>query len=262
MVLDFSQIEYRVGAHLAKDQAMLDVYNKYGGDLHSETARSVWNLETEIDGKKVNARDLPLEKVKEMFSSQRRDAKSINFGIFYEMGANSLADTINKAKGEGEKPTTKEEAAEIIANFKRRFKDVANFIEWSHDFAERNGYVRTITGRRRHLPDAMLVPKNHEEHKRKAAAMRQAVNSQVQGSAADVMAIAMRNIRRKFIELGWWEKNAMITNQVHDELTVECDEDIAEEVFNIVKDIMENSVKLRCEIVAEGAIGNSWWEAK
>lgn len=259
VVLDFSQIEYRVGAHLAKDETMLDVYNNQGGDLHSETARSVWDLVTE-DGK--NARDLTLKEVKDHFNSERTAAKAINFGIFYEMGAKSLASTINKGKKPGEKPTTEKEAQEIIFNFKRRFKGVAQFIEWSHQFAEKNGYVKTLTGRKRHLPDASIHPRNQEENIKKSKAMRQSVNSSVQGGSADVMAIAVRNIRRSLIERGWWKHNAMIVNLVHDECSIECDEDIAQEVFDLAKDEMENAVPLRCKILAEGDIADTWFEAK
>jgi DNA polymerase I len=259
VVLDFSQIEYRVGAHLAKDEAMLDVYITQGGDLHSETARSVWTLVTE-DGR--NAMELSLKEVKQYFETQRRDAKAINFGIFYEMGDKSLAAEINKGKKAGEPPTTQKEASEIIANFKRRFKGVAMFLDWSHTFAEKNGFVRTITKRKRHLPMAQIIARTKDDNIKKSKAMRQAVNSQVQGSAADIMGIAMRNIRRKFKELGWWETRAMITNQVHDEISIECDEDIAEEVFTLAKDLMENAVKISCPIVAEGSIGDNWWEAK
>lgn len=259
IVLDFSQIEYRVGAHLAQDHAMIDVYNKYGGDLHSETARSVWELVTP-DGR--NARDLSLKEVKQHFDTARRDAKSINFGIFYEMGDKTLATEINKKKALGEDKTTKDEATEIINAFKRRFRGVSQFMEWSHDYAINNGFVRTITGRKRHLPDAQLRCRTSEDNRRQSKAMRQAVNSQVQGSAADVMAIAIRNIRREFIERGWWEHAAMITNLVHDELTCEADEDIAEEVFDRLKWNMENAVKLRCDIVAEGNIADTWHAAK
>lgn len=195
------------------------------------------------------------------------------FGIFYEMGGNSLAAEINKgkkasnakakAKGKPLEPmTTKEEANEIIANFKRRFKGVAQFLEWSHSYAEKNGYVRTVTGRRRHLPNAKLSGRSQDDYKKKSQAFRQATNSQVQGSASDIMGIAMRNIRRRFKELGWWQVNAMITNQVHDEISIECDEDIAQEVYNEAKTIMENAVTISCPLIAEGNIADTWYEAK
>jgi DNA polymerase-1 len=130
-----------------------------------------------------------------------------------------------------------------------------------HDRAEEFGYVTTIVGRRRHLPDAQLKGRTEQEKAAKASALRQAGNSPVQGSAADVLFIAMRNIRNRLISEGLTEKIKMVV-QVHDELIFEVDEDIAEYGAEIVKGEMESAVKLRIPIIADTEIGMRWSDCK
>lgn len=274
IVLDYSQIEYRVGAHLTKDPEMIRVY-KNDIDLHSRTAKACWRL------------DCAPEDVPELYPKYRKMAKSVNFGIFYEMGAQALADNINGGLKPGEKRLTKAEAQRIIDNFHEDYKYISAWIDFQHSFAERHGYVKTLTGRRRNLSLASLDPRNFKDTVRKAdgttvevpwyklsqqrkkdlmglksKAFRQSSNTPVQGSASDIMAIAMRNIRRWAIEKGWWGRELMLVLQVHDEIMIECDEDLSQEIYDNVKEIMETAVKLRVPVKAEGHIADTWLEAK
>jgi len=262
VVLDMSQLELRVLAHMSKDEVMHEVYCNQGADLHSETCRSTFPIELEVDGKLLKGPEIPLKLVKDNFHDLRSAAKPVNFGICYGISGEKLAKKINSEIKDVSQHVTKKEADEKINKFLNRYSSVRQWIDWEHSFAEKNGFVTTILGRRRHLPDARLDRNSRENYGKWSGAMRQAQNSPIQGSAGDIVYIAMRNIRKEFIKRGWWMFNAMLVNQVHDELVCDCDEDIAQEVFDIMKDCMINAVKLRIPLDAEGGIADTWMSAK
>jgi len=264
VVLDMSQLELRVLAHMSQDPIMVDVYVNQGGDLHSETCRSTFPIEwkDEATGKILKGAEIPLKIVKKHFSELRRASKPVNFGIVYGISDTKLAKGINKEIEDRKNHVTKRDAGEKITKFLNRYRGVSQWIDWEHSFASKHGYVTTITKRKRHLPDAKLSPYSKDTFAKQSGAMRQAQNTPIQGSAGDIMYIAMRNIRTAFIEKGWWGVNAMLVNQVHDELCCDCDEDISQEVFDIMKHHMENAVKLRVPLEAAGTIGDTWFECK
>lgn len=264
VVGDLSQIELRLLAHLSGDTGMVEIYQK-GKDLHSETAKAVFNLKC------------PVDQVKHKFPKERKKGKTVNFAVIYGIGAKRLAHQID---------VTEDEAKVYIQRYFNRFPKVQDFVHKSRMGALKYGYVKTQIGRKRHLPlikfvdekirklalsktsyaDMMYVlnhylPQNQIELVGKA--LRQSVNSKVQGFASDIMAIIMRNIRRKAIEQGIWGKGFMLTMQVHDELIAEVDEDKAEEYAKFVKYEMENAIKgLKVPIISDVQIADNWLEGK
>lgn len=242
-VFDFSQIELRMIAHRSKDPTLIKAYQE-GRDIHSETAKICWKL------------DCPVEEVKEKYPEIRDAAKVVNFGLPYGLGVRSLMQGINKTmRALGKPEVTEKEAAEIADNYFQRFRNVKDFIAWSREFGQKNGFVRTLLGRKRHLPD--IRSKNK---KLQAVALNGTVNSQIQGSAADVMNVAMVKIWNKVRrEKGWTREQFRILLQVHDEIVFECHKELMDEAFALVKHEMENAISgLRVPIVAEGAIVESW----
>ena len=122
--------------------------------------------------------------------------------------------------------------------------------------------MKTPLGRKRHLPEAKYQGREKRMIALKMAAYRKAVNSQIQGFASDIIAVAMRNIRREFMKRDWWLRKAMLQLQVHDELHLEVDADIAEEAFKLMQHLMEHAIKLRVPVLAEGSVGDNWRDAK
>lgn len=177
---------------------------------------------------------------------------TFNFAMIYGAGVKKLA---SSAKVDERK------AKELRDKYMNRFHGIERYIDTMHDRAEEFGYVTTIVGRRRHLPDAQLRGKTGQEKAAKASALRQAGNSPVQGSAADVLFIAMRNIRNRLISENLTEKIKMVL-QVHDELIFEVDEDIADYAAEMVKGEMESAVKLRIPLIADTEIGMRWSDCK
>ena len=151
-------------------------------------------------------------------------------------------------------------AKELKDKYMNRFHGIQNYLDTMHARAERDGYVSTIIGRRRHLKDAQLKGRSERENALKASALRQSGNSPVQGSAADILFIAMRNIRNRLIREGLTEKIKWYC--AYDELLFEVDEDIAEYAANLVKHEMETAVTLRVPLIADTAIGDRWSECK
>ena len=181
---------------------------------------------------------------------------TVNFATIYQAGSRTIADWVTKAT-DGEISPTLDEAQGWIDNFFSARPGVKKYIRSMERRAEQEGLVRTILGRPRHLPDA-----RSNDMALKAAALRQAVNTPIQGSAADIIALAMRNIRRKLIELGWWRTKAWLLLQVHDELVFEADEDVVEELVPIVQHAMESVVRLAVPLEAEPSIADNWYDAK
>lgn len=247
VVADYSQIELRVVAHLSKDPAMIDAFRR-GEDVHSITAKNIYKLKCE-----------PSE-VKDKFPIERQIAKSINFGIIYEAGPNTLAATANKGIPDSKNWVTEEDMKEAIEKWFKTYPMVKRHIEVCHQKAIKHGHIKTITGRTRPIPDAQIKPKTDDDHRKRYGAFRKSSNTPVQGSAADIIAIAMRNIDRRFQEMDL--SSYPLQMQVHDELMFEFDEDVAEEYAKIIKEEMESAVKLRVPLVADVKVGKIWGDMK
>lgn len=238
---DYSQIELRIMAHFSKDPAMMDAY-EHGQDLHCRTASLLSNepYEDFILAKEKESRDEELTKRDKYLLNQRQLSKSVNFGIIYGMGAKSLAG------GEG---ITEKEAQDFINQYLNGFKGVDKFIRMTHAILERDGFIKTLTGRRRRLP--WIYNDNFSDS---GKAKRQAVNSKIQGSAGDLMKIAMNKLYYEVLP----KYNAKLINQVHDEILILSPKEYSEECRDAVKETMINTVKLRVPLDADIKICKTW----
>lgn len=221
IVADYSQIELRVTAHLSQDPTMLEIYRN-NGDIHQMTADAC--------------------------ACARFDAKAINFGLIYKMGAKTLAKAINKSE---------REAQSYIDRYFDKYHGVSTWQQQVVAAVRKKGFTWTLTGRKRWLPKIRSA-----EGRDRGEAERQAINTMVQGSAADIMKIGMRNFKRACVAQGWGELDVRIIGQVHDEVIVEAREDLAEVVSLTLQREMENAAPLSLPLIAEPTIGNSWGEAK
>jgi len=221
IVADYSQIELRVAGHLSNDKTVVDIYNN-DGDIHQMTADACGCI--------------------------RYDAKAINFGLIYKMGAKTLGGRINK---------TEQEAQEYSDKYFEKYSGIKTWQERMVAVCHNVGYTSTIIGRRRYLPDI-----NSKKFGKKNSAERVAINTAVQGSAADIMKIGMRNFYRSMYSKGYSSIDFRVVGQVHDEIIVEARESIANETMNALQESMENAVKLRIKLVAEPELAGSWGEAK
>lgn len=224
---DYSQIELRVLAHIADDERMLAAFNE-GDDIHTITASQVFNMPTQAV--------TPL---------MRTRAKAVNFGIVYGIGAFSLAKDIG---------VTRAEADRYIKGYLHKFSGVDSYMQKVIADAKADGYVSTLFGRRRYLPEltasnAML--RNFGE--------RVARNMPIQGTAADIIKIAMIKVYERMKKENL---KAQLIMQVHDELIVEAPEAEAQEVCRIVKEEMENATKMNVKLTADVHSGKSWYDAK
>ena len=248
IVADYSQIELRVVAHLSQDPIMIEAFQR-GDDIHSITAKEVFKLDCDVG------------EIKQKYPIKRQIAKAVNFGIIYEGGAKTLAATANKEIEDQKDWVTEEEMEVIIENYFKRYKGIKRHINVCHQKAMKYGYIKTITGRTRPLPDAQVQAVDRDTHRIRYGAFRKASNTPVQGSAADILAIAMRNIKRK-LEGEDLYNNIFFGLQVHDELLFEVDERLDERCAKIIKEQMESAVQLRVPLVAELAIGKIWGDMK
>lgn len=224
---DYSQIELRVLAHMADDTAMCEAFGS-GADIHTSTAAQVFGM--------------PIDMVTPLMRSR---AKAVNFGIVYGIGAFSLAKDIG---------VSMREAREYIENYLNTFKGVDRFMTEGIEKAKEQGFVSTIFGRRRYLPE--LASSNHML---RSFGERVARNAPIQGTAADIIKIAMVNV---FARLKKEELDAKLILQVHDELIIEAAEKDAEAAARILKEEMENAVSLKVALTADVNSGKSWFEAK
>ncbi len=218
---DYSQIELRILAHIAGDKGLLNAY-KNGLDVHSVTASEVFEI-----------------KLSEVTKEQRRTAKAVNFGIAYGQGAYGLAESLGI-------PRT--ESKEIIERYFKKFSGVKTYMEDIIRSARENGYVETLFGRRRYLPE--LKSKNRMEQ---SFGERAAINAPMQGTQADIVKMAMIKAHK--------EVKAPMILQVHDELIFECESSRTEELIIQIKDIMENIVKLDVPLIVDCKSGKNWLEA-
>jgi len=227
VVADYSQIELRVLAHIADEQALIEAFTK-GEDVHRATAATVFGIAPEL-----------------VTAEQRRAAKTINFGIVYGMSAFGLSQALGI-------PTR--EADKFITAYLDRYPGVRRYVEETEKSAEKEGKVTTLSGRVRWLPD--ITSKNRVLRE---SARRMAINARIQGTAADLLKKAMIAIDRRF-RTEHPEARLLLT--VHDELVIEAPESQAEPVAKIVKEEMEGVAQLKVPLVVDAGWGPSWYEAK
>jgi DNA polymerase-1 len=226
LAADYSQIELRIIAALSMDPAMLEAFQK-GEDIHATTAAKVFGV--------------PLEEVSR---EQRSNAKTVNFGIVYGVSAFGLSQQTN---------LNRTEAKELIEAYYANYPQLKIYMNAQVDFARENGYVTTVLGRRRYLKDI-----NSQNTVVRGAAERNAVNAPIQGSAADIIKIAMINIYRRMEKENWQSKMLL---QVHDELVFDVPKAEVEALSAMVKEEMENAFSLEVPLLVEVGIGKNWLEA-
>ena len=223
---DYSQIELRIMAHLSSDAGLLHAFaNEL--DVHSATAAEVF--------------DVSLEGVT---TDQRRKAKAINFGLIYGMSAFGLAKQIGVARGE---------AQEYIDRYFARYPGVADYMDATRAIAHEQGYVETLLGRRLYLPEI-----NARNKQRQLAAERTAINAPMQGTAADIIKLAMIDVDAWLTDTGLDAKMIM---QVHDELVFEVADDACETLCDNVTQRMANVIELQVPLLTEEGVGDNWDEA-
>ncbi|WP_347394412.1 DNA polymerase I, partial [Parabacteroides leei] len=223
---DYSQIELRIMAHLSNDEHMIEAFRS-GADIHAATAAKIYGI--------------PVE---EVTSDMRRKAKTANFGIIYGISIFGLAERLNIPRGESK---------ELIEGYFKTYPGVRDYMDESIRIAKEKGYVETIFKRKRYLPDI-----NSHNAIVRGYAERNAINAPIQGSAADIIKVAMVRIFKRFEAEGL--KSKMIL-QVHDELNFNVCNDELEKVKQIVLEEMEGAIKLQVPLIADCGEGNNWLEA-
>ncbi|MGT2911157.1 DNA polymerase I [Streptococcus cameli] len=225
---DYSQIELRVLAHISQDEHLIAAFEK-GEDIHTATAMRVFGI----------------EKAEDVTPNDRRNAKAVNFGVVYGISDFGLSNNLG---------ITRKAAKQYIDTYFERFPGIKNYMEEVVREAKDKGYVETIYRRRRELPDI-----NSRNFNVRNFAERTAINSPIQGSAADILKVAMINLDRALTE-----KNlqARMLLQVHDEIVLEVPNEELETVQVLVKDIMEAAIDLSVPLLAEESSGQTWYEAK
>lgn len=233
VAIDYSQIELRIAAILSEDEKLIEIF-KNGEDVHAGVAARVFNVSSE-----------------EVTSEMRRKAKVINFGILYGMGVNALRGNLGEE-------TSREEAQEFLNAYFNTFTRLAEYLEETKGYARLHGYTTTLFGRRRHFPgitsSAPFI---------RAQAERMAINAPVQGTAADVMRIAMNNVYAHIKKAKLTGEVAMLM-QVHDELVFEIDESVLEKQIQKLKTLMEGVLTEEqthgVPILVDVEVGDNWAE--
>jgi DNA polymerase I len=223
---DYSQIELRLMAHLSKDSSMIEAFQS-GQDIHAATAAKIYKI--------------PLE---EVTSDMRRKAKTANFGIIYGISVFGLAERMGVPRGE---------AKELIDGYFETYPQVKAYMDTSIEKARENGWVETLYHRKRYLPDILSQNGNVRGY-----AERNAINAPIQGTAADIIKLAMVNIQNALEKKGL---NTKMILQVHDELNFIVPENELKEVSELVSFEMENAVKLDVPLKADTGFGQNWLEA-
>ena len=226
MAADYSQIELRIIASLSEDPSMVAAFNN-NEDIHAATAAKVFGV--------------PLEEVSR---EQRSQAKTVNFGIIYGVSAFGLSNQTTLSRSE---------AKALIETYYENYPNLKSYISEQVDFAREQGYVATVLGRRRYLKDI-----NSRNAIVRGAAERNAVNAPIQGSAADIIKIAMLRIYDKMREQQF---KAQMLLQVHDELVFECPKSELDALTKLVKTEMENAYKLHVPLTVDVGVGHNWLEA-
>lgn len=224
---DYSQIELRVLAHMSQDENMIDAFN-HNVDIHTKTASQVFNID-----------------IKDVTSEQRSAAKAVNFGIVYGISDFGLSQNLK---------ISMKEAKTYIDSYLSKYQDIGRYMDETIEAAKSDGYVKTILNRRRYIPEinsGNVILKN--------LGKRLAMNAPIQGSAADIIKIAMVNVYKKLEENNLKSKLIL---QVHDELIIEAYEEELEIVSRIMKDEMENAIHMDVSLDVDLNTGNSWYETK
>ena len=224
--LDYSQIELRVLSSLSDCEALQEIF-KSGEDIHAATAKKVFNLQEE-----------PTQ-------LQRRKAKTVNFGIVYGISDWGLADELE---------ISVKEAKDIITNFYNSFPEISTFFRQIVDDATKNGYVVTALGRRRYLREI-----HDSNYQVREFAKRAAMNAPIQGTAADLIKLAMISVAKALREGGFKSKMVL---QIHDELIFKVYKDEKDAIFKVVKNVMENAMSLAVPLEVDGGFGKTWYDAK
>ncbi|WP_299154409.1 DNA polymerase I [uncultured Christiangramia sp.] len=226
LAADYSQIELRIIAALSDEENMIKAFQE-GEDIHASTAAKVFNV--------------PLE---EVTREQRSNAKTVNFGIIYGVSAFGLSNQTSLSRSE---------AKDLIDTYYKTYPKLSSYIADQVEFARQNGYVSTVLGRRRYLKD--IKSRNQVV---RGAAERNAVNAPIQGSAADIIKLAMINIHKK-LKAGNCKTRMLL--QVHDELVFDAHKEELEEMKTMIRKEMENAYKLQVPLDVEIGIGQNWLEA-
>ena len=224
--VDYSQIELRIAAHMSADQAMLDAFRD-GQDIHATTAAAIYNV--------------PLDQVTK---EQRRHAKAINFGLIYGMSAFGLAAGTD---------LTLAEAENFVRDYFIHFPRVKEYLDGIRRLAAQQGYVETLLGRRRYFPN-LKNPPNPQIRTREE---REAINAPIQGTAADILKLAMIRLPGGLSKAGLQAKMLL---QVHDELLLECPKEELHETARLVRKVMENAYQLSIPLLCDAAWGVNWGE--
>lgn len=224
--VDYSQVELRIVAHMAKDEAMIAAFNA-GQDIHAATAAAIFNVTLD-----------------QVTKDQRRHAKAINFGLIYGMSAFGLTRSSD---------LTLAEAEDFVSTYFKRFPAIKKYLDQVRHQAARLGYVETLFGRRRYFPtlkiNAQRAGLSREE--------REAINAPIQGTAADIIKIAMTRLPAAIHKAGL---AAQLLLQVHDELVLECPKQELKETARLVRSVMENACKLSVPLGTEARYGVNWGE--
>ena len=226
LAADYSQIELRIIAALSEEETMINAF-KNGEDIHASTAAKVFNV--------------PIE---EVTREQRSNAKTVNFGIIYGVSAFGLSNQTDLSR---------KEAKALIDTYYETYPKLKKYMASQVDFARENGYVETVLNRRRYLKNI-----NSRNAIVRGAAERNAVNAPIQGSAADIIKLAMINIYNRFEKEKFTSKMLL---QVHDELVFDAHKDELEIIKPIIKEEMENAFKMAVPLDVEMGIGQNWLEA-
>ncbi|HFI0332039.1 TPA: DNA polymerase I [Streptococcus suis] len=225
---DYSQIELRVLAHISQDQHLIEAFQQ-GADIHTSTAMRVFGI----------------EKAENVTPNDRRNAKAVNFGVVYGISDFGLSNNLG---------ISRKEAKNYIDTYFERFPGIKNYMETIVREARDKGYVETLYKRRRELPDI-----NSRNFNVRNFAERTAINSPIQGSAADILKVAMINLDRALTEAGLSTRMLL---QVHDEIVLEVPMAELETVKAMVKETMESAIQLSVPLIADENEGETWYEAK
>ena len=226
LAVDYSQIELRIVASVAEDPGMMEAFHA-GIDIHTATAAKVFGIE-----------------VADVTKEQRYKAKSVNFGLIYGQGAFGLSQNLGIKRGE---------AKELIDAYFEQFGGVKTYMDDTIKYCREHGYVKTLMGRKRFIPDI-----NSNNQTVVGFAERNAINAPIQGSAADMIKLAMINIHNRFSKMDIGTKMIL---QVHDELLFDVPKTELEEITAVIKEEMERAMPLKVPVIAEAGHGDNWLEA-
>jgi DNA polymerase-1 len=229
MSADYSQIELRIVASIAKEEAMIEAF-KNDLDIHAATAAKVYGVSVE-----------------EVTSTQRRNAKAVNFGIIYGQSAFGLAENLG---------IPRKEAAQIIDEYFKQYPRIKNYMSDSINFAKEFGFVQTLQGRRRYLRDI-----NSANFTVRGFAERNAINAPIQGSAADMIKMAMIKIHKRMLNSSSEIRHSKMILQVHDELLFDTHKSEVDLLKKLIIEEMESAMHLDVPVRAEVGVGANWLEA-